>query len=88
MKYREIANKGTEITNAAIEALPQRLSVDGAGRLWVSFVVPVTYVYEADGEKVRTVQFRGAGVVAPSSLSFTSRGRLLITPGCYEFAPG
>ena len=63
-------------------------AVDGAGRLWVSFVVPVTYVYEADGEKVRTVQFRGAGVVAPSSLSFTSRGRLLITPGCYEFAPG
>ncbi len=63
-------------------------AVDGAGRLWISFVVPFTYVYEADGEKVRTVQFRGAGVVAPSSLSFTSRGRLLITPGCYEFAPG
>ncbi len=63
-------------------------AVDGAGRLWVSFVVPFTYVYEADGEKVRTVQFRGAGIVAPSSLSFTSRGRLLITPGCYEFAPG
>ena len=63
-------------------------AVDSAGRLWISFVVPFTYVYEADGEKVRTVQFRGAGVVAPSSLSFTSRGRLLITPGCYEFAPG
>lgn len=62
-------------------------AVDGAGRLWISFVVPFTYVYEADGEKVRTVQFRGAGVVAPSSLSFTSRGRLLITPGCYEFDP-
>ena len=62
-------------------------AVDGSGRLWVSFVIPFTYVYDADGEKVRTVQFRGAGVVAPSSLSFTARGRLLITPGCYEFAP-
>ena len=62
-------------------------AVDGLGRLWVSFVIPITYVYDAEGDKVRTVQFRGAGVVAPSSLSFTARGRLLITPGCYEFAP-
>jgi len=63
-------------------------AVDASGRLWVSFVLPFTYVYDADGEKVRTVQFRGAGIVAPSSLSFTSSGRLLITPGCYEFQPG
>jgi hypothetical protein len=63
-------------------------AIDPAGRLWVSFVVPYTYVYDNDGEKVRTVQFRGAGIIAPSSLSFTSRGRLLVTPGCYEFAPG
>jgi hypothetical protein len=62
-------------------------AVDEAGRLWVSFVLPFTYVYDSDGEKVRTVQFRGAGIVAPSSLSFTSRGHLLITPGCYEFVP-
>jgi hypothetical protein len=62
-------------------------AVDAAGRLWVSFVVPFTYVYDVDGEKVRTIQFRGAGVVAPSSLSFTAGGRLLITPGCYEFTP-
>ena len=62
-------------------------AVDPAGRLWVSFVVPFTYVYDGDGEKIRTVQFRGAGVVAPSSLSFGNRGRLLVTPGCYEFVP-
>lgn len=62
-------------------------AVDGAGRLWIAFVLPYTYVYEADGEKVRTVQFRGAGVIAPASLSFTARGRLLVTPGCYEFEP-
>jgi len=62
-------------------------AVDAAGRLWVSFVVPYTYVYDSDGEKVRTVQFRGAGVISPSSLTFAASGRLLITPGCYEFAP-
>ena len=63
-------------------------AVDPAGRLWISFVVPFTYVYDEAGEKIRTVQLRGAGVIAPSSLSFTTRGRLLITPGCYEFIPG
>ena len=62
-------------------------AVDPSGRLWISFVVPFTYVYDDDGEKIRTVQFRGAGVIAPSSLSFGNRGRLLVTPGCYEFVP-
>ena len=60
-------------------------AVDQAGRLWVSFVQPVTYVYDGTGEKIRTVQFRGAGLVAPSSLWFNKDGRLLVTPGCYEF---
>jgi hypothetical protein len=60
-------------------------AVDPSGRLWVSFVQPVTYVYDPAGEKVRTVQFRAAGIIAPSSLSFTADGRLLVTPGCYEF---
>jgi hypothetical protein len=62
-------------------------AVDPGGRLWVAFVVPYTYVYDADGEKIRTVQFRAAGIVAPASLSFTAKGRLLVTPGCYEFLP-
>jgi hypothetical protein len=61
-------------------------AVDENGRLWVSFVQPITYVYDGNGEKIRTVQFRGAGVIAPSSLSFTGDGRVLITPGCYEFS--
>jgi len=60
---------------------------DGAGLLWVSLVVPFTYVYDEAGEKIRTVQFRGAGLIAPSSLS-VSQGRLLVTPGCFEFVPG
>lgn len=63
-------------------------AVDPSGRLWVSFVLPYTYVFDTAGEKVRTVQFRGAGVVAPSSLWFNGKGRLLVTPGCYEFQPG
>jgi hypothetical protein len=62
-------------------------ALDGDGRLWVSFVVPYTYVFDRDGEKIRTVQFRAAGVIAPTSLSFSPSGRLLATPGCYEFAP-
>ena len=62
-------------------------AVDGSGRLWISFIQPITYVYDSSGEKIRTVQFRGAGLLAPSSLWFTGDGRLLVTPGCYEFLP-
>ena len=61
-------------------------AADAAGSLWVSFVVPYSYVFSSDGEKVRTVQFRGAGLLLPSSLFFTEKGRLLVTPGCYEFS--
>jgi len=52
----------------------------------VSFVLPYTYVYDAEGEKLRTVQFRAAGVIAATSLAFPGGGRVLVTPGCYEFA--
>lgn len=60
-------------------------AVDPAGNLWISFVAPYTYVYDRDGDKIRTVQFRAAGIVAPDSLFFGRRGRLLVTPGLYEF---
>jgi hypothetical protein len=62
-------------------------AVDAMGHLWVSMQVPFTYVYDKDGDKIRTVQFSAAGIINPTSLSFTARGRLLITPGCYEFDP-
>ena len=68
-----------------VPPLVRTAAVDESGRLWISFVQPITYVYDASGEKIRTVQFRGAGIVAPSSLSFPGDGRVLITPGCYEF---
>jgi hypothetical protein len=60
-------------------------SVDRSGRLWISLVVPYTYVYDRDGEKLRAVQFRGAGLISPSSLFFTAKGRLIAGPGGYEF---
>ena len=59
--------------------------VDRQGRLWVSLMQPYTYVYDAAGDKIRTVQFKGADVLTPNSLFFTKDGRILVTPGCYEF---
>ena len=38
-------------------------------------------------DRQRVVQFRAAGTMAPSGLSFTKTGRLLATPGCYLFDP-
>jgi hypothetical protein len=62
-------------------------AVDGAGQLWLSLAVPYTYVYDAQGDKARTVQFSAAGTISPTSLAFTRGGHLLVTPGCYEFDP-
>lgn len=61
-------------------------AIDNDGNLWVTFLAPFTYVFDPDGDKVRTVQFRATGIIAPSSLFFTANGRVLVTPGCYEFA--
>jgi hypothetical protein len=60
-------------------------AVDRTGNLWVSLGVGCTYVYDLKGERIRVVQFRAAGLMAPTSLFFSSTGRLLVTPGCYEF---
>ena len=60
-------------------------AVDPDGDLWVAFTVPYTYVFDRDGDKIRTVQFRSAGTISPSSLFFGSDRRLLVTPGLYEF---
>ena len=70
-----------------VEPIVRTAAVDPSGNLWVSFVVPYTYVYDRDGEKIRTVQFRAAGIVSPASLFFGRKGRMLVTPGLYEFAP-
>jgi hypothetical protein len=60
-------------------------AVDPSGRLWTSFAEPVTYVFDAEGDKIRTVQFRGAGPVSPNHMSFDEKGRMLVTPGLYVF---
>jgi hypothetical protein len=57
------------------------------GQLWVSFVIPFTYVIDADGDQVRTVQFRATGAILPTSLHFATGTRLFVTPGLYEFRP-
>jgi len=60
-------------------------AVDPDGRLWIAFTVPYTYVFDREGDKIRTVQFRGAGIMAPSSLFFGKNNRVLVTPGLFEF---
>jgi hypothetical protein len=62
-------------------------AVDPRGQLWVSLIVPYTFVYDTHGDKMRTIQFRAAGPIEPTSLFFSKSGRLLVTPGCYEFQP-
>jgi hypothetical protein len=59
--------------------------VDPQGHLWISMMLPFTYEYDADGEKLRTVQFHAAGTIAPSSMFFATHTRLLVTPGLFEF---
>jgi hypothetical protein len=70
-----------------VQPLIRAAAVDPRGQLWISMVVPYTYVYDAEGDKARTVQFSAAGIISPASLFFTRTGRILVTPGCYEFDP-
>jgi hypothetical protein len=68
-----------------VPAVVRAAAVAGDGALWVALMTPFTYVYDDDGEKRRTVQLRGAGVITPTSLSFAPNGQLLVTPGLYVF---
>jgi hypothetical protein len=62
-------------------------AVSPRGELWLSLAAPFTYVYDQTGDKIRTVQFRAAGIMSPASMFFNRQGHLLVTPGCYEFDP-
>jgi hypothetical protein len=80
---RQVQDKTVPFVTPSVSAA----AVNGRGELWISLSVPYTYVYDKDGDKVRTVQFQAAGLINPTSLSFAPDGRLLVTPGCYEFDP-
>jgi hypothetical protein len=66
-------------------ALVRTAAVDRLGRLWIALTVPFTYVYDPQGNKIRTVQFDATGPLLTRSLFFADRDRVLVTPGCYEF---
>ena len=66
-------------------AIVRTAAVDRDGNLWISLAVPYTYVYDSTGDKRRTLLFRAAGVIAPTSFFFTRDRRVLVTPGCYAF---
>ena len=44
-----------------VQPLIRAAAVDPQGQLWVSMIVPYTYVYDAQGDKARTVQFSADG---------------------------
>ena len=58
---------------------------DYQGNLWISLTVPFTVRLRPSGDKIRTVQFKGADVLTPNSLFFTRDNRVCVTPGCYVF---
>lgn len=68
-----------------VPAMVRTAAVDTDGNLWISLAVPYTYVYDLSGDKRRTLQFRGAGVISPTSFFFTRDHRVIVTPGCYGF---
>jgi hypothetical protein len=68
-----------------VPPLVRTAAVDREGRLWVSLRLPYTYVYDGTGHRIRTVQFAGAGILAPLHLFFSAGGRVLVTPGGYAF---
>ena len=60
-------------------------AVDASGHLWVSFAEPLMYEFDGDGDKIRAVQLRAAGLVSPNHMSFDEKGRMLVTPGLVVF---
>jgi hypothetical protein len=68
-----------------VRPIVRAAAADARGNLWMSLDVPYTYVYDARGDKQRVVQFRAAGMMSPTNISFTAKGQLLATPGCYLF---
>lgn len=64
----------------------QAAAVDGNGSLWIALAQPYVYVFDAAGDKTRVVELFGVGTIRATSLAFSKAGRLIATPGGYEFA--
>jgi CubicO group peptidase (beta-lactamase class C family) len=60
-------------------------AVDSHEHLWIAFAAGFTYVFDADGDKIRAVRLRGVGAVTPTTMFFAPSGRLLVTPGLHEY---
>ena len=76
-----------DVSYPTVPPMVRAAAVDREGRLWVAMPTSYVYVFDKDGEKMRTLQLIGAGVLRAASLWFARDGRLLVTPGLYEFAP-
>jgi hypothetical protein len=76
-----------DVSYPLIRPTVRTAAVDREGRLWVAMATSHVYVFDADGEKVRTVLLDGAGIIQPNSMWFSREGRLLVTPGLYDFSP-
>jgi hypothetical protein len=79
------ARRQNQGESALVAPSVRTAALDRDGNLWISLALPYTYVYDPAGDKRRVVQFRAAGILAPTSLFFTKDNRVLVTPGCYAF---
>ncbi|HUF22766.1 MAG TPA: hypothetical protein VMN81_01470 [Vicinamibacterales bacterium] len=63
----------------------QAAAVAPDGSLWIALSLPYVYVFDAAGDRTRVVVLQGAGVIRAETLAFSRKGRLIATPGGYEF---
>jgi hypothetical protein len=63
----------------------QAAAVAPDGSLWIALSLPYVYVFDATGDRTRVVELHGAGVIRAETLAFSRQGRLIATPGGYEF---
>ena len=63
----------------------QAAAVGPDGSVWVALSAGYVYVFDANGDKRHVFELHGAGRIAPASLAFSKEGRLIVTPGGYEF---
>ena len=75
------------LTFPFVTPMVRAAAVDPEGHLWIATLTSHVYVFDAEGEKLATYQLVGAGPIVPESMWFTRDGRLLVSPGLYEFEP-